>query len=175
MAGPLGEADVNQYGTQQLTDEAVVLNTSTDLIWMRQAYISDSALIAANETKGAIEASPTSTAIPAEGEWVKLNEVTALAELSASHEWGYLVWAGRNRLDIPGSVGVTILTGPCYVAETTNFNPTLVSTATFGTRLQITAAGNTNYLDTWASGHVVAIYEGYVVRNGTTYIRFRSI
>jgi len=179
MAGPLKETNVNEYGSQQLTSttETLHLVTPTLLVWRREVPIDSDALIAANDTKGAIEFDPTSTTIPNEAEWVKLDEATGEGVLSESGDWGYCVFAGRTRLDVPGSSGITVLCGPQYVAETTNFISG-TEDAAFGAPLYIVNAGTTNSLTSVAPGgtnYAVARFEGYVTRKGALYIRFHSI
>ena len=178
MAGPLKEVDVNEFGSQQLTSETEVVHllTPSNLVWRRDVPIDSSALVAANETKGTLDFSATSTTIPLEGEWVKLDETTGEATLSAEGEWGMLVWAGRHRLDVPGANGITVLAGQNYVVETTNYDA--AQTYTWGDRLYINAAGTTNYVSNNAPAgtpHIVGIYEGTVARKGVNYLRFRSV
>lgn len=179
MAGPLKEVDVNQYGSQQKTanTEVVHLVTPVELIWRREVPIDSSALIAANTTKGAIEFDPTSTTIPMEGDWVVLDATTGEASLATDNTLGYLVWAGRGRLDVPGSSGVTVLVGD-YVAETTLYS-TNAGNASWGDPLYIYNDATNAMLgtdaDIGANTISVARFEGTVTRNGETYIRFRSV
>jgi hypothetical protein len=173
----LGEIDVNEYGSQQLTatTEVVHLVTPTELVWCREVKVDSATILTANESKNAIEFDPNDANIPLEGEWVTLDTATGEAALADSGEFAYLVYAGRGRLDVPGSTGVTVLSGPNYVAETTNY-VSGTENAAFGVHLYVVAAGGTNSLSTAmpAGGIPVARFEGYVSRRGTQYIRFRS-
>jgi hypothetical protein len=174
----LGEIDVNEYGSQQLTPttEVVHLVTPTALVWLREVKVDSATILSANEAKNAIDFDPNDANIPLEGEWVNMDTATAEAALADSGEFGYLVFAGRGRLDVPGSTGVTVLCGPNYVAETTNYVAG-TENAAFGVPLYILAAGGTNSLTTAqpAGGIPVARFEGYVSRRSTQYIRFRSM
>lgn len=177
MAGPLGEIDVNEYGSQQLTatTEVVHLVTPTELVWLREAKVDSTTILSANETKGAIDYDPNDANIPLEGEWVTFDTATGEAALAASGDFAYLVFAGRGRLDVPGSAGVTVLSGPNYVAETTNYVSGTENSA-FGAHLYVVAAGGTNSLTAADPGGGIPVgrFEGYVSRRGTQYIRFRS-
>jgi len=176
MAGPLGEVDLHEYGSQQLTatTEVVHLVTSSELVWMRDVKIDSTTLLVANENKGAVEVDPNDANIPLEGEWLVLDTASGEGTLAASGDWAFLVIAGRGRLDVPGAQGVTVLAGPRYIAETTNYVAGTENSA-FGADLFVLAAGNTNSLTAADTGTAVGRFEGYVSRRGTQYIRFSSL
>lgn len=177
MAGPLKEVDVDQYGSQQKTSttEVVHMITPITMVFRRDVPIDSTALIAANTTKGAIEFDPNSTTIPKEGDWVVLDETTGEASLAADDNWAYLVWAGRERLDVAGSSSVTILVGD-YLAETTAYRAN-VATATWGDHLytDYDATTGDTFLTATGTNNPVARFEGTTTRNGEVYVRFRAI
>lgn len=179
-----GLANLNQYGSMQGTSgglgggSQVQLLTPLSMVWRREVALSSTAgILSANTGTGALEADPDDTDIPKEGEWVKITvsssrEVASLQDTAGA--FGYLVYAGRGRKDIPGSNGITVLVGP-YVAQTNRFDSgSIDSNTAFGTPLMIKATTGILTAAT-VNKTAVATFEGMVTRNGVTYVQFASI
>jgi len=179
MADALKLNDVDQFGTQQTADGVVDLLTPVSLLWLRDVPISTSALVSADTTKKVLVFDPDDTTIPKEGEWVRLDVVTGEATtIDSQGAYGYLVYAGRGRKDIPAAEGVTVLMGG-FVAETDTFvtsdsgaDVAIDSNTAFGAPLTTSSTGKLS--EAAGSDRVVGFFEALVTRNGTSLVRFHT-
>lgn len=177
MSGPLGETDVNEFGSQQTANGVVNLLTPLTMVWRRDVPVDSSSFISADTSKGALEFSTDTTGAHAilEGEWVILDASSGEASIDdAGGNMGYMVWAGTDRQDIASSGGITILCGS-YIAEVSEENFDDGGTYNYGTPLYIGTGSWVGKLTSTdpGSGVVVARIEGSTTRNGKVYYRIR--
>ena len=115
--------------------------------------------------------------MPREGEWVKISENNATDyDLADTGEFGILVYVATRRVDVTGSVGITVIHGVKYVCETANYDTT--RTYRQGEELFIERSGDTNFLtnqEPFATAHAVGIFEGLYTYDNNIYLRFSSL
>ena len=144
--------------------------------WFREARVSPLDFLVVDRDRGVVDYDLDKVALPYEAEWVVIEDENNI-RLSETGEYGLVVYAAKRRIDVTGSVGVTLLEGP-YTIEIASYDPDILTTCSFGDELMIRNDGTTSFLSKLDSnpslGYVpVGIYVGMTTRNGVVYIVVR--